>query len=279
MLPESAIDLVVICTGPRHARALGFVMAKRKRASFGLFNGFFGKLATDLSVAVAVSGNSEGAAHACLRQMAYLFGQVPVVGFGAAISLAENTHAGDVVLIHSTRRCFCPAAITEEMFSSDSWVFPSERVRKNVLESPFQPDGSLIVSASEHLCANPPHLSLQSKFPGFRFGSMPAEDLPRRGREYLKQRFEIEMVDATSYGLISAANAAGVASLLISIVEEAPGESLVALRRRDRARFEKAAAQAVAAAAARIPSLTELLPQEDCAGISIPRPEASKHAP
>jgi nucleoside phosphorylase len=210
--------VAIICAFEREAAVIAERMQSVRRTHYGLFPGFVGTL-SGFGTAIAVTGSGENAAYTAVRQLAFLLKPALVAGFGIASAVAEWLNVGEVVLVSQGSRFYCPVALADNMFVSDALIFPTEEARAQIFDAPAAiADPRCLEAALGSLNGGPLRGLLQSRVCSVRVGSSDAPLLAWRAREYVRTRYDVDVADTDSYGLLCAAADVGVPALSMRVI-------------------------------------------------------------
>lgn len=242
-------DVAIVCALESEAAAIARNLRRGRKLHYGMFSGYVGELGGRTS-AIIMSGAGERLAYVAARQIAWLAKPSLLVHFSYGTAVSERLRAGDVVLVRDVRRCFCPVVITDQMFRDDEIVWPGDEVRQHVLGGElYRLNEEFLESARTAIEAQFPRGLMQRRICVVSCGSMERAVAKSRGAEWVRGRFEIDVVDSGSYGFLDACRAIGAARTLAlrMVCSDCTGENL---RGRELRKAGDAAADAVELAVA-----------------------------
>ncbi|MCX7717054.1 MAG: hypothetical protein N2111_01455 [Candidatus Sumerlaeaceae bacterium] len=214
---------------------------RSRRRCFGLFLGWEGSVGGRLC-AVAVTGDGENPLYVALRQMAHIFQPQIAVALEPVSAVAEGLHGGDFVLIREAARCLVPAGLARNI-CDDRYLFPSEAIRREILEAPaVASDAEGLAIVAEALAHNMPAESVQPEVPVVRAGCSGFWPQHQSVRNWVRSRFVVEVVAAGVNGFLSAAHDLRLPALATGVVADGCSDDDRLEFRRHRRRYLRAAA-------------------------------------
>lgn len=242
--PREVVLVLDSAIGERLARSF----AQARHAHLGVFDGYDCTIA-GMPAAIAIAEPAEDGAYAALRQLHYLYRPKLALQVVSAIALQENLRAGDLALTKAVRRVHIPSAVADNFFYDDEVLFSSDDEREHVLDAPvLEYDPKLIGQLQPELLRGSIAGSLQSTIPIVAAGCGPGE-LPKwRGAEFVRKRFDVDVVDRTSYGFVRAAHDLQLPAATLSIISDGLSGNVEVEFERYAARFFDCASKAVESA-------------------------------
>jgi len=202
-----------------------------------------------------VAGRGENEAYVALRQMAHLCRPRVAVGIETVSAVSEGFYGGDLVLVREAVRCLVPAGLATNI-CDDHHLFPSEAMRREILDAPPAACDDDLVSAAASALAGPlPPVCVQVDVATARAGCCgfpPAHAVVRR---WVNSRFGVEVVGVNSYGFLTAARDLRIPSVAFGVVSDACAEDEALEFRRHARRYWKAASLLILRAAAALVTL------------------------
>ncbi len=212
--------IVLFATERRVARRVARGLERRRWAHSGLVplcEGFRRRWPVLL---VLVDGGHNDLLYVSVRHLSFLYRVQAVVLAEQVVSVNPRIRPGTVVLGESARKYFCPTALPGNLDAPEELLFRGSEAEESLAAPILQTAGGL----RDLLLRRPQSLISTNALCGellpVRIGSSLRPLRGWRAKEFVRSRFDVDVVDRGGYGFLEASRHASILAAVLGIVGE-----------------------------------------------------------